>query len=347
MVDGFHRLRHDAVVGRHHQHHDVRHLGAAGAHGGERLVAGRVDEGHLAAGGHGHLVGADVLRDAAGLARRDVGRADGVEQRRLAVIDVAHDGDHGRTRLERTLVGLGGADQALFDVGFRHALGRVAELAHDQFRRVGIDHVVDLVHGSLRHEELDHVHGTLGHAVREFLDRDHLGDDHFAHDLVSRLYDSRLAHLFALAAALQRGQRTFALCIVEGVVDGELHALAAVVARALDRSLHGLVDAALLLRAQIVVALGLGLDAALGGRRIEPLDDLGTLGRLERRPRRALRLDDRRATRIIAAALVALLVGFGRQDVLAQMVFHHLSRQSADRATHGRDLAQHLDTGRF
>ena len=42
-------LRHGAVVGRHHQHHDVRDLGAARAHRGERLVAGRVEEGDHAA----------------------------------------------------------------------------------------------------------------------------------------------------------------------------------------------------------------------------------------------------------------------------------------------------------
>ena len=41
-----------------------------------------------------------MLRDAAGLARDDVGLADRVEQRRLAVVDVAHDGDDRRTRLE-------------------------------------------------------------------------------------------------------------------------------------------------------------------------------------------------------------------------------------------------------
>ena len=42
-----------------------------------------------------HLVGADVLRDAAGFAGGNIGFANGVEQRSLAVIDVAHDGDHG------------------------------------------------------------------------------------------------------------------------------------------------------------------------------------------------------------------------------------------------------------
>ena len=39
VVDGLDGLRHDAVVGGHHQDDDVGHLGAAGAHGGEGLVA--------------------------------------------------------------------------------------------------------------------------------------------------------------------------------------------------------------------------------------------------------------------------------------------------------------------
>ncbi len=45
VVDRFDRLRHDAVVGRDHQHDDVGDLGAAGAHRGEGGVAGRIDEG--------------------------------------------------------------------------------------------------------------------------------------------------------------------------------------------------------------------------------------------------------------------------------------------------------------
>ena len=45
VVDRLDRLRHHAVVGRDHQDDDVGGLGAAGAHGGERLVARGVDEG--------------------------------------------------------------------------------------------------------------------------------------------------------------------------------------------------------------------------------------------------------------------------------------------------------------
>ncbi len=97
VVDRLDGLRHDAVVGRHHQDHDVGHPGAAGAHHGERLVARRVEEDDLAAVDF-DLVGADVLGDAAELALGDLRRADGVEERGLAVVDVAHDGDHRRAR---------------------------------------------------------------------------------------------------------------------------------------------------------------------------------------------------------------------------------------------------------
>ncbi len=96
MVDRLGGLRLDAVVGGDDDHRDVRHAGAAGAHRGEGLVARRVEERHELVVVM-HLVGADVLRDAAGLARDDLGRADRVQQRRLAVVDVAHDRDHGRT----------------------------------------------------------------------------------------------------------------------------------------------------------------------------------------------------------------------------------------------------------
>ena len=92
--------RHHAVVGGDDEDGDVGRLGAAGAHGGERLVARRVEEGDLAAL-RVDLVGADVLGDAAGLALGDVGRADRVEQLGLAVVDVAHDRHHRRPRRGR------------------------------------------------------------------------------------------------------------------------------------------------------------------------------------------------------------------------------------------------------
>ncbi len=104
VVDRLDGLRHHAVVGGHDDHRDVGDLGAAGAHGREGLVAGGVEEGDRVVVVV-DLVGADVLGDAAGLAGRHLGLADRVEQRGLAVVDVAHDRDHGRA-LDQLLVGV-------------------------------------------------------------------------------------------------------------------------------------------------------------------------------------------------------------------------------------------------
>jgi hypothetical protein len=147
-----------AVVGGHHDHRDVGGLGAAGAHGGERLVARRVEERDRLAVVLVDLVGADVLGDAAGLARRHVRLADGVEQRRLAVVDVAHDRDHRRARLE-VLVGV---------LEVRLGLGVLG-------RRDDLDLLVELVG-----QQLD---GVVGQGLRE---RGHLAQ---AHQLLDDLGD--------------------------------------------------------------------------------------------------------------------------------------------------------------
>ena len=99
VVDGFDGLGHHAVVRGHHQHGDVRSLGAAHTHGGEGFVAGGVQEGDLASV-QLHGVSADMLGDAARFGGGNVGLADVVQQGRFAVVHVAHDGDNGGTGLE-------------------------------------------------------------------------------------------------------------------------------------------------------------------------------------------------------------------------------------------------------
>ena len=80
VADRFDRLRHHGVVGRHDENHDVRDLRAARPHRRKRLVAGRVEESDRAPLGENHVIGADVLRDPAGLARDHVGAPDAVQQ---------------------------------------------------------------------------------------------------------------------------------------------------------------------------------------------------------------------------------------------------------------------------
>ena len=141
VVDRLDRLRHHAVVGRDHEDRDVGRLGATGAHGGERLVARGVDEGDLPAVAL-DLVGADGLGDAAGLAGGDVGVADRVEQRGLAVVDVTHHGHDRRTRLEQRLV----VFLVLTEHGLQLELGLLAGLDEQdlgaELLRDELDHLV-------------------------------------------------------------------------------------------------------------------------------------------------------------------------------------------------------------
>ncbi len=47
VIDGFHRLRHYAVVGCYHQDNNVGDLGSASTHTCERFVTGRIKEDDL------------------------------------------------------------------------------------------------------------------------------------------------------------------------------------------------------------------------------------------------------------------------------------------------------------
>ncbi len=79
MVDGFEGLGHDAVIRSNHDDNNVRYLRAAGTHASKRFVTGGIEEDDLASEGRRirlgdvDLVGSDVLGDAAGFARGDVG----------------------------------------------------------------------------------------------------------------------------------------------------------------------------------------------------------------------------------------------------------------------------------
>ena len=170
MIERLDRLRHHAFIGRDHQDHDVGDLGAARAHRGERLVTGSIDESYRAAIGLDR-VRADVLRDAAEFLLGDLGVADRVEQRGLAVIDVAHHGDHRRPRdqLARDLLGLGLLDRR-FDVE-GDVLDAVAELIGDQRRGIDVEDLVERRHHAEVHQLLDDLAGLDPHVARQFARR--------------------------------------------------------------------------------------------------------------------------------------------------------------------------------
>ena len=219
VVDRFDRLRHHAVVGGDHEDRDVGRAGAACAHGGERLVTRRVDERDRVAV-VGGLVRADVLRDPARFAGDDVRVADRVEQRGLAVVDVAHDGDDRRTRLlERVVVFVVVAEQRL-QLELRFLAG--LDEQHVGTERLGdeLDHLVGerLRAGDhlARVEQQAHEVGRgavqLG---RELLDRDAALDDDlvFGNRRVTRgeLRHRRRTEVFEVATTTLAPPRPLAL----------------------------------------------------------------------------------------------------------------------------------------
>ncbi len=278
-------------------------------------MAGGVDEGDEVARGRRHLVGADVLRDAAGLVVGDVGLADRVEQRGLAVIDVAHDRDDRRTGIEILLqIRLVGG-QALFDIRLGDAADRVAHLLGDELGRVRIDHVGDLVDLALLHEHADHVHRPLRHAVGELLDGDRLGDRHLAGQLLLLLDLPPAAH--PLLAAAERGDGARALILAGGGVGDRQTAAVAIATRTLgglgrgdDLERHaGTADDPLRLRLVLV-----DLGAAPGGR-----TRCGSTGRAGGGGGRGRLLGLRRGRRLGHEVQVAGLAVVRRQD-LARLV---------------------------
>ena len=151
-----------------------------------------------------HLIGTDVLCDAARLVRADGGVADRVEQRGLAVVDVSHDGDDGRTLFERLRIVDDLGDQRRIDIR-RQLLGRDAELGGNKGCRVEIDLLIDARHDAHEEQFLDDVGRGVAHLGCEILDGDRLGQLDVLRtgdlDLWRRCRRSAPLTLFARAAA--------------------------------------------------------------------------------------------------------------------------------------------------
>ena len=172
MVDGLDRLRHDAVICGDDEDCDIRDLGAARTHGRECLMARRVEEDDLLALAV-DLISTDVLRDAAGLMRLDMRVADAVEQRRLAVVDMAHDRDDRRAELQRLRVVLDLRDFRRVDL-WRQFFARHAEFRSHEGGRIKVDFLVDCCHDAHHEELLDDFRSRVAHLGREVLDGNRL-----------------------------------------------------------------------------------------------------------------------------------------------------------------------------
>ncbi|GIX22157.1 MAG: hypothetical protein KatS3mg121_0940 [Gammaproteobacteria bacterium] len=180
------------------------------------------------------VIGADVLGDAAGLGSRHLGAADVVEQRGLAVVDVAHDGHHRRPR-HRLAVVLDVHREALLGRGRVHGDGLVTHFLHHQHRGVLVERLVDGRHHPHAHQGLDQLGRLDGHRLGELGDGDGFGHAHLAHDRRGGLLETVLAPQaragrgagLAAAAELGGDVQLLAAALAEAVVLVALGGLAA------------------------------------------------------------------------------------------------------------------------
>ena len=100
MVNSFLSLWHYIIIGRYNNNNYVRYFGSTGTHGSESFVPRCVKEGNLATVFQCHVVGTDVLCDAACLTCNNVGLSDVVQQRSLTMIHMSHYRNNRRTWLE-------------------------------------------------------------------------------------------------------------------------------------------------------------------------------------------------------------------------------------------------------
>ena len=170
-------LRPHAVVGGDDDDGDVGDARPARAHRRERLMTRRVQERDLTAlivDGRAHLVRADGLRDPASLARRNLRLADIVQQRRLAVVDVAHDGHHRRTGNQVLVVVLAVEVRLLARRDLHAALFLVDPLhvprLGDGDHRVAVQDLAHLDRDAFHEEHLDHVALRGGEKLAQRLD---------------------------------------------------------------------------------------------------------------------------------------------------------------------------------
>ena len=101
VVDSFNGLRHNAVICCYDKHCNIRNLGTSGAHGRESFMTRGIQECNLVSL-VANLVSTDTLGNAAGFVHGHIGLAQSIQQGGLAVVYVAHNGNHCRSGLQET-----------------------------------------------------------------------------------------------------------------------------------------------------------------------------------------------------------------------------------------------------
>ena len=171
-------LRHHTVVGSNHQHHDVGDIGSAGPHFAKCRVTGSINERDQPVVTE-NLIRSDVLGDPARLAINHVGRANGIQQSRLTVVDMSENCHDRRSQLEtiRILFDIKRRDQFGFEISWPFDCQFDFEFQRDFLRRLFVNRIIDRRHPTLLEQHRDQRFRRPSHGFGEAANGDRCFDD--------------------------------------------------------------------------------------------------------------------------------------------------------------------------
>ena len=211
MADGFHSLRHNAVVCRHNKDRDICSVSSAHTHGRKCLMPRCIQECDLLAVAGNHI-GSDMLGDTACLTINDMRVTDGIQQRGFSVIDMAHHAYYRRTLHHLALVLFVLLQEFLDNVYFLLHLTDAVELQCDLLCLLIIDLLVHCHHDSLQEKLLHNGGGLNFHSICKLLDSQLLRQNNGPNLIFLLFHRCRnLLHLLVLPGALLQIHQTLLL----------------------------------------------------------------------------------------------------------------------------------------
>ena len=169
MRNRFLRLRHDAIVSSDNQNNDIGRFRTTGTHSSKSFMARSIEESHNTATGF-DVIRTDMLGNATRFAGSDLGTANIVKKRRLAVVDVTHNGNDRSARQQFSVFIVTHLGQFRFNVLNLGSESLVSHFLDQNHGRFLIQHLIDRDHLAQFHQLLDHFGSLDSHLVRQFGD---------------------------------------------------------------------------------------------------------------------------------------------------------------------------------
>ena len=158
------------------------------------------------------LICTDVLGNAASFAGNNISCTQSIKQRRLAMIDMAHNGHNWRPRILAFFC-IRRTEETFFNIGLSNTFHCMTKVRRDELCGISVERGVGCNHLALLHQFTNELYSAHGHALSEVLNRNGFRDDHFARDMGIAAAALHPALLFFFPGAFDRCQGTLAVFI--------------------------------------------------------------------------------------------------------------------------------------